>query len=537
MAVFEIKGPDGATYEINAPDDATEDQVLAYAQQNYSPKTEQGNGYLQTAKDFGKGAISGAADIGNTLINAASFVPRQFEKASNAIYGKGTPLSDFNTNREAGVKGFAEQNQGSLPFTLGRVGANIAGTAGAGAAAGTILKGLSQTPRALQLAEALRTGGFAKDVGTATNMLGGAGAASLGSMLIDPSTAPVSAGVGAALPVAGRLAGALGNSTADVVGGLGTHTGGDSVKQAVKSGFAGGESAKSFAQNMRGQVPFDDVINTVKQNLSNMAAQRGQQYRSGMVDIANDKTVLDFGGIDNAINNAFGKVAFKGQVKNQRGADVLQAIRAEVDNWKSLDPEQFHTPEGMDALKQKIGGILESIPFEERTANAVGKEIYGAVKSEINKQAPTYASVMKDYSEASDLIHEIQKSLVGGNKATVDASMRKLQSLMRNNANTNYGNRMQLAQALEQQGGNEIMPALAGQAMSSATPRGLGGAVASLTGIGGAATMNPMAIPALAIQSPRLVGEASLKAGQLARALRGPAALAPLGTAGIVANQ
>lgn len=35
MAVFRITAPDGAEYEITAPDDATEEQVLAYAQSNY----------------------------------------------------------------------------------------------------------------------------------------------------------------------------------------------------------------------------------------------------------------------------------------------------------------------------------------------------------------------------------------------------------------------------------------------------------------------------------------------------------------------
>lgn len=35
MAKYRITGPDGGTYEITAPDDATQDQVLAYAQKNY----------------------------------------------------------------------------------------------------------------------------------------------------------------------------------------------------------------------------------------------------------------------------------------------------------------------------------------------------------------------------------------------------------------------------------------------------------------------------------------------------------------------
>lgn len=40
MAKYRITGPDGAAYEITAPDDATEDQVLAYAQANYQPQAQ-----------------------------------------------------------------------------------------------------------------------------------------------------------------------------------------------------------------------------------------------------------------------------------------------------------------------------------------------------------------------------------------------------------------------------------------------------------------------------------------------------------------
>lgn len=221
MAVFEIKGPDGATYEINAPDDATEDQVLAYAQQNYAPNTAQPqggvNGFMQGLEGPVKGLVGGAAEIGNNLINASTFIPRtlldlqQKHGLGSLITGEKelSKVGQWNKNRQQANKEFISENEGLPGFGLGRVGAHILGTLGAGSAAGTVLKGLSQTPNALRLAEALRTGGFAKDVGTATNMLGGAGAASLGSLLVDPSTAPASAAIGAALPVVGGAASSI----------------------------------------------------------------------------------------------------------------------------------------------------------------------------------------------------------------------------------------------------------------------------------------------------------------------------------------
>lgn len=34
MAVFHVTGPDGSVYEVNAPDGATEQDAIAYAQAN-----------------------------------------------------------------------------------------------------------------------------------------------------------------------------------------------------------------------------------------------------------------------------------------------------------------------------------------------------------------------------------------------------------------------------------------------------------------------------------------------------------------------
>jgi len=319
----------------------------------------------------------------------------------------------------------------------------------------------------------------------------------------------------AVVPIVRPAIDATGRGIANLVGNLGTHTGGEGLKTAFRAGRQGGAAKQSFTENMRGQVPMTDVLDTVKANLETMAADKSAQYRSGMAQVSGDKSVLNFGGIDKAVNDASKIGSFKGQTTNTRASKAAQEIADIVNGWKKLDPAEFHTPEGIDALKKSVGGVLESIPFEEKTARlAVGK-VYNAVKDEITKQAPAYSDVMKGYSEASDQIKEIERALSAGKKASVDTAMRKLQSLTRNNANTNYGNRLDLAKQLETQGGREILPALAGQSLNSWTPRGLGNAVAGGLGLGGYAVGGPgLAAPILAAQSPRLMGETALKLGQ-----------------------
>jgi hypothetical protein len=274
---------------------------------------------------------------------------------------------------------------------------------------------------------------------------------------------------------------------------------------------------------MRGKVPMTDVLDDAKANLEAMGRAKAAQYRAGMANVSNDKSILSFDGIDKAIADARNAAQYKGQVKNPRASEVLQKMSDEVANWKNLNPSEYHTPEGLDALKQKIGAMAETIPFEERSAKLVATKIYNSIKSEITKQAPAYADVMKNYSDATEQIKEIERALSLGGKASVDTAMRKLQSLTRNNVNTNYGNRLDLAQQLEQQGGRQIMPALAGQALNTVAPRGLGSAVASGLGGYGVATMNPAVLPMMLAQSPRLMGETAFKTGQAARMLQAPA--------------
>ena len=315
--------------------------------------------------------------------------------------------------------------------------------------------------------------------------------------------------------------------TLDVLGGatkagLGMQTGvgSEAISQAYQAGKTGGEMSDLFKANLRGEVPQLEVLDAAKQNLAEMAIERQRIYREGMKNIKGDKTILSLTGVDNAVKQALNKITFKGQVKNEVAFERLSEAQAKVDAWRKLDPAQFHTPEGLDALKQQIGDILEKIPYEQKTALNSVNEVYNGIKSEIVKQAPTYSKTMKSYSDATDTIREIEKALSLNNKASADTAMRKLQSLMRNNVNTNYGQRLNLAKELEQAGGRQMMPALAGQALSEWTPRGLQRATSIPTaflaqGVGGL----PLAGASLATSSPRLMGEAAFGAGRVAKGL------------------
>jgi len=311
------------------------------------------------------------------------------------------------------------------------------------------------------------------------------------------------------IPPVVKGTGALAKHTLGMVTGAGA----ESAAQA----FGSGRYVKpEFLANLKGEVPISGIIDEAKHGLENMRLQKSADYRANMASVSGDKTVLSFKGIENAVDNASDMVTYKGQVKNAKAAEAVKDMANEVTKWKLLKPDEFHTPEGLDALKQKLGGILEAIPYEQKTARLAAGKIYNSVKDEIQKQAPAYAKTMEDYTKASEQITEVEKAFSLGNKASQDTAVRKLQSLMRNNVHSNYGNRLDLAKQLESQGGVDLMPSIAGQAMNSWTPRGLVGQAGSYgTGLAALMTQNPVGLGLLPLTSPKAVGLGSYGAGRV----------------------
>ena len=353
-----------------------------------------------------------------------------------------------------------------------------------------------------------------------TVLTGGGAALKAGGLTKTAEMANKAANITNPLYATGKLAQALSyvpsQFTKGTIG-VTTGVGKAPIEEAIKAGEQNIlKGTTTFAENLR-NPQRTDALDIAKQAVNNLKQNKSQQYRSGMVDVSQDKTVLDLAPIDEAISTAKKDFAeYKGVTHNAEIAKVLDGVQAKVSNWKRLDPAEFHTPEGLDKLKQSIGQDLQKIPFNESDARKAVGQIYNATKDTINSQAPAYAKIMKDYSEASDLINEIESGLSLKSKAgkiNADTAMRKLQSVMRNNVQTNYGQRARLAQELVNAGGTELMPALAGQSMSSVLPRGLGGQIETYGG-GAAALMNPSLIPLAPLASPRAMGELLYKYGQ-----------------------
>lgn len=323
-----------------------------------------------------------------------------------------------------------------------------------------------------------------------------------------------------ALGRASKVATYLPRKAAKYALGESTGMGSRALGEAYQSGITGGERSAAFRENMRGNVDPETVVQQARGAVTELRKERGAEYQKGMAGVRADQTVLDFAPIDTALQAVAGVKRFKGVSINEKTAGISKEVMDEVNKWKALDPAQYHTPEGLDALKQSLGDIRDSTQ-PHTPARRVADAAYHAVRDQIVKQAPDYAKTMKVYEKASHTIDELTRSLVGGEKTTVDTSLRKLQSVLRNNAYTNWSQRAKLAAEVEKKVPT-LISQLAGQSANTFAPRGLpaklllgGGGLVSILVNG---IMNPMSLvgigSALMASSPRVVAESAHAAGR-----------------------
>jgi hypothetical protein len=307
--------------------------------------------------------------------------------------------------------------------------------------------------------------------------------------------------------------------------GFTTGAGNSPVREAARVAKEGTPKARAdFLGNMRGTADPTDVLAVARENLDQMRQQRGEAYRAEMTRLGADQTPLQFHPIASSwltLRQSFETPSglSKASASTRRTLDDIEAALAE---WEASP--QDHTVTGLDALKQRVQDLYPEAEKNSQGQRAVTTMV-NSIKGVIEQQAPQYKDVMAAYETESRSIREIEKALSLGDEASVDTAMRKLQSVMRNNVQTNYGQRENLVKELERKGGREIMPSLAGQSLNAWVPRNLAAQLGT-TGIASVvAAMRPKLLPILGLTSPRAVGETTYAlnrtTAELAKAMGG----------------
>ena len=300
-------------------------------------------------------------------------------------------------------------------------------------------------------------------------------------------------------------AGAAANITGAISGKPGA-----AFKEAFKAGKAGDTT---FLDNLRGKATPDELLTTVQQGIDKIRADTSASYQTAKTGWAADKTPLDFAPIDAAYQNVKNSLTVGG--KSKIGAaeqKIVDEIGTVLDEWRN-DPTA-RTALDLDALKQRIDAIYPESPKQKQAQRAI-TEVRNAVKDTIVKQASDYTQAMKDYDIQMTLLRDIEKGLSTSDKASKEAAINKLMGSLKSKPSSDF--RRQLIDAIQQQGGVDIMPAIAGQELGQWVPSsGVGRAVMG----GGLTTAVALRHPELALTvplaSPRLMGEAYYKMGQAA---------------------
>jgi hypothetical protein len=263
---------------------------------------------------------------------------------------------------------------------------------------------------------------------------------------------------------------------------------------------------------MRG-APVSEVVDRARTALDQIRQERSAAYKGDMAKLGQDDTVLNFEAIDGAVGKASQVGSFKGVSIEPAAQEVVTRMAKQIEDWKALDPSEYHTAVGIDALKRSLGNLRDSTGpnTPERVA---ADRIYNAVRAEITGQAPEYAKTMEAYSRASDTINETSKTFSLSRATGDDTPARKLLSATRNNVQTNYGERGRLLNVLAEK--DPTLPdAIAGQSLNALTPRGLPGRGGAVLALGGMAVDPVSSLAYLAASSPRIVGEAVYAGGKV----------------------
>jgi hypothetical protein len=511
VGVGPVEFPDGMSKEAMAAALQKLPQAQQAAPQAEPAKPETAyDRFLNTLRNPQTGGRSGV--VGPAIMGGAGELVRGVGALTQFAFPEaGTRIAEVGEAMTQGAK-----SVNPVSATVGQVGSYVL-PFGATQKAVTAVGNIPQVARATNMIPS-----FARNVGQQSAIGAGTGYA----LTPDAAGRGESAAFGAIGGAAGEFARPIAQTTGKFMAealGLSTGTGSDAVKQAFKSGVT---NDRQFVENMRGNVPVTDILEQAQGAMQTLKQNRRDAFQKGFESTKQNQTFLDFKPIESKFDNAIQSLTVKGvggvsaSKVGQKTLDDVAEIKAVVDEWKTK-PE-LHTAEGLDALKRRIDDVYRQDMSNE--AKSILTQTRGAVKQTIVKQDKNYAKTMKDYEEGLSLERELEKALSLGDKASADTAIRKLQSLMRNNANTSYAYRQELANILRNETGTDLMPALAGQSMQSFTPRGIQKLVPSLTagsGVGAAAVgAGPAALIPLAtlpLQSPRVVGEAVYGAGRAAR--------------------
>jgi hypothetical protein len=404
---------------------------------------------LQNIGNIAAGLVRGAGSIGSTLL-------APYDMAKDALAGKGLSLESNRQRRAAIDEGLQSMgaDPSSINYKAGKLGGEIAGTAGVGGLIGNAVsagaKAISPAAAAAAnpLVNALASGGFKAGVtpgvtNMLTRMAGGAGAGGAAAGLINPDDAAGGAAIGAALPPAlsavGKTLGYVGRAAGSAVKPF-TTSGQNEIAGDIVNKFAkGGPVFVDSSQVVPGSVPtlaeatgnaglatLQRGLRDVRPNAFIEREANNAAARSKLLDsIAGDQSQLDFYRTDRSTvgkqlyDTALDQSAqqpltpyLKGQITQLLKRPSITDATKTAERWALERGEQPSGEGSLRALHDVKTAIDDKIADSVR--NNQGGEVAAlqATKDKLlnvmEKLSPDYAEARATYSAMSKPINAME---------------------------------------------------------------------------------------------------------------------------------
>lgn len=223
MPIARFQMPDGRVARFEVPEGTTPEQAHHMMSSHFDANAptqahssmEQAGGIKQALGNLAAGAVRGAGSIGATILSPIDYLSRK-AGVQNDFIGRTDRRDAMDSSlRDMGA------NTDSLAFKGGKLGSEIAGTAGVGGvlakgarfalpAAAQAVPAVADVIRAVETAGASGGGLLTRSIGAGIN-----GAATAG--MVNPDDVGSGAAIGAATPVVIKAVGKAGSAIADLV--------------------------------------------------------------------------------------------------------------------------------------------------------------------------------------------------------------------------------------------------------------------------------------------------------------------------------
>lgn len=475
MAIAKVKMPDGRIAKIKVPDGATQQDIIGFAR-----KIQGQQGVQAESKPMAAGeSVSTLTGEGVTAEQIRAGEPLPGTKRQNReILGDVAPIGGMLAGGAlGGVPGAA----------LGYAGGEAL-VSGIDAVTGR-KEALSPKEMATKTVADIATGASLEMGGLVT-------------------------GKAASLAIKG-----LGKAAKSILGKI-TGTG-TAIEEAIASGKSSVgkkviESANDFDRALRGEITGEEIVTNARNALTNLKDIRGANYTKQLEKIKLDKSTLSSvtESLETKLRSLMGRDKFDIKaIPTERGVEfdfststlvegqpLIEKALKDISTWDDI------TASGLDILKKRIstyaGQVKRGTPAESFLT-----QLKSSIDSGLKKEIPGYKEMTKGYSEATNLIKDIESGMMlrkegMTGRIRADMTLRRLMSAMRDNQEL----RKDLVSALSNESA-DLVAQTAGYSMRSIAPLGLAGTGPALVTNTVIATMNPYFWPVVAASSPRVSGE------------------------------